>query len=1107
MKRAIAALVLMCAVNAAHAGTLSTAASTSQITWNAGIYLNLTPTADLKVYSIDTRIATGPVGTPVTLYVYTCNLGAYQGNEITAANWTQVAVVNAYSNLTNLTRFTFKNPLSFASGVTKGVLLWSPNGLRYTNSATTSFNNADLTLFSDRVRNVLFGGTETTPRVFAGNINYVLANQIEGAGAVEPHFVEPNCATLLTVIVFPATSPASTGITVTADLSAIDGSATQSLFDNGSNGDAVAGDKVFSFLAPVGAAVTTGLKAIPFTVSDQNNTYNSNLSVNLTVVAAQSPKFISLPRGNEGCGGASGINTLIRDLGAPRTAQMVYAADELKTIPVGAKIDSLSFRFFPDTGAANNPPGTWPAANLQYANYDVKLSKLAAGLTVATMSLTNFTSNIDAGSAVMVRSGPMTLPANSLTGGAQQPAVNPWNEMIIDFATPYVYDGQDLVVTVSHNGSNVVGTRFLDAIATTHAGFGTRFRCISANAYNATTGGAAATQTILRLKYHTDLGGTGAITPTAVEQNCNALITVVVTPGSSPPSTGITVRADTSAVGGGPDTQLFDDGTNGDITQNDNIYSLQVTVPGAQPTGSFRIPIVIEDNQCRIDDAFANVKVVAPLSGIPSATPAALPAGCQTLIKVVVTPAICSTSTGIAVIADLAPIGGAGNQTLFDNGTNGDQVANDLTFSYLASIPGNLSVGQYSGLVTITDNEGHIDQPLYTLDITSPFANAVAAATPSQSTVGNQVKITLNLNIQPCAVSTNRTVTADLSLLGGNSSQALLDNGVAPDVTAGDNIYTTSIIAPAPPCTTYDISIAATDNEGHLDNFNTVLTVSPAGSPILFNSGPIVTHPGGGANGADLSALQNTVSLPNIPIAMNILGFGGAAPGRSAEDFVVCDPAGWNISTITVYAYQTGSPLTSTITSVTLRIWDGAPGAAGSNIVFGDATTNVMTSTCWTGIYRATLTDLLGNTRPIMACVLDVNTALPPGHYWIDYSMSGSVASGPFTPPITRLNQPNTGNAMGSADGIAYAALIDNGGSTATYRAGLPFLVRGTAASGFVLGDMDCSGAVNGRDISPFAGVLVGSDTNASHVFIADVNQDGLADTGDISAMTTLLLN
>lgn len=1110
MKRAIAALVLVCATRTAFGGSISTAAPTTGLGNNAGIFLDITPTtADIKVYAIDTRIFTSAAGNPVSLYVYSCNLGSYVGNDATAASWTQVAVAHAFSNgpaTTANTRFIFKNPLVFQAGVTRGLMLWSPNGLRYTNSATTTFNNADLTLFSERSRGgAPFVGAVNTPRVFSGTINYVRADQIEGAGAIDPYFVAQDCGTLVTVSAFPATSPASTNISVIADLSQINGSSTQALFDNGTNGDAVAGDGDYSFLATVPNSVSTGLKDIPFTVSDQNNTYNSNLSINLNVTAGLTPRFISLPRSQQDASVGSGINTLVRDLNAPRTAQMAYVADELKAIPVGAKIDSMSFRLYPVL--AENPAGTWPPTDLHYANYDIKLSKLPAGVTVATMSGTNFTANIDAGSAVTVRSGPFTLPANSLTGGAVSPAVNPWSEAVIDFDTPYIYDGQALVITVSHTGSNLTGTRFLDAIPTTHAGFGTRFRCISANAYNATAGAAAAAATILRLKYHTTLSGTGSIVPSAVEQNCNALLTVQVTPGSSPPSTGVTVVADTTAIGGSPGTQLFDDGNNGDVMSNDNIYSLQFTVPGSQPTGSFRVPIVIEDDQCRIDAAFANVKVVAPLSGIPSTTPSVLPAGCQTLIKVAVTPAICSTSTGIAVVADLAPIGGSPSQTLFDNGSNGDQTPNDMVYSFLATVPGNTSVGQYSGTVTITDNEGHIDLPSYDVEVVSPFVNGVASTTPTQANVGASVKVKLNLNILPCAVSTNRTVTADLSLFGGSSTQAMLDNGAAPDDVAGDNIYTTSLIAPAPACATYDIAIVASDNEGHINNFNAVLAVSPAGPPILFDSGPLVTHPGGGFNGADLSALQNQVSLPNIPIAMNILGFGGPAPGRLADDFVICDVGGWNISTITVYSYQTGSTPVSTITNVTLRIWDGVPGVVGSNIVFGDSTTNVMTNTCWTGIYRATLTDPLGSTRPVMASILAVNTTLPAGRYWIDYSASGSGASGPFTPPITRLGQSNTGNAMGSADGAAYASSIDNGGSTATYRQGLPFLVRGTSASAFLLGDMDCSGTVDGRDISPFAGVLVGTNTDASDGFVADVNQDGLADLGDIAAMTALLLN
>jgi len=1106
MRRALTVMVLLCASNAALAGSLSTAAQTSFLSFNAGIYIDLTPTTDLSVYAFDTRIGTGPAGSPVTLYVYTCNVGSYVGNDATAANWTQVASTNSYSNgVTALTRFTLDSPIFFQAGVTRGVLLWSPNGLRYTNSATQTFTNADLTLFGERVRNALFGGTATVPRVFAGTVNYTLANQIEGAGAIEPYFVAQDCSTLLTVNVFPATSPASTGITVTADLTSIGGSATQALFDDGTNGDETPGDNVYSFLALAPASAGTGLKSIPFTVADQNSTYNSNLSVNLEVTVDPSPKFTVIPRGNQDCGGASGINTLIRDQGQPRTAQMIYSADELKTIPVGAAIDSLSIRLQPS--ATGNPPPSWPAMDLNYANYDVKLSKLAAGLTVPTTSTSNFNTNIDAGSAVVVRSGPMTIPANSFGAGAAQPVVNPWNEYIIHFTTPYIYDGQDLVVTVSHDGFDAVGTRFLDAVVTTHAGFGTRFRCISANAYNATDGAALATMTVCRLTYHTSLSGSATISPPVVEQACDTLITVQVTPGTSPTSTGTVVRANLTSLGGFVNQQIFDDGLNGDVTAGDNIYSLLQTVPGSQTPGTYVVPVVIEDDQCRVDGSSAIVTVVAPLSGIVTTTPSAAPAGCPTLIEVAVTPAICSTSTGIAVEANLSAIGGSANQTLFDNGTNGDVTPNDMIYSYQISIPGSQSLGIASGIVSVTDLEGHLDQPQWVVDVVSPFANAVAATNPAPALVGNSVAITLDLNILPCAVSTNRMVQVDLSTVGGPGGQAMLDNGVAPDVTAGDNIYTTSIVVPPPACATYSLPIIAFDNEGHFDNFSALLLVSASGDPILFDGGPLTTHPGGGANGYDLSALQNAATV-NVPIPMNILGWGGAAPGRSADDFVICDPAGWNISTITVYGYQTGSTPVSTITAATLRIWNGVPGAGGSAIVFGDDTTNVLSSTCWTGIYRATIVDPLGSTRPIMSNVLTVGTTLPPGRYWIDYSLSGSLASGPFTPPVTRLEQPNTGNAVGSGDGIAYAPLIDTGvGAGATYRAGLPFQVRGTAASGFLLGDMDCNGVVDGRDLSPFTGVLTGSDMDPSRIFIADVNQDGLSDLGDISAMASLLLN
>jgi len=108
---------------------------------------------------------------------------------------------------------------------------------------------------------------------------------LSAAGQASPSTVTSGNAVLLTVTVTPATSPASTGITVTADLSTIGGSATQSFYDDGTHGDATAGDNIFSFstTATVGKSATLSL---PVSVADAESdtaTTSISLTVNLPV--------------------------------------------------------------------------------------------------------------------------------------------------------------------------------------------------------------------------------------------------------------------------------------------------------------------------------------------------------------------------------------------------------------------------------------------------------------------------------------------------------------------------------------------------------------------------------------------------------------------------------------------------------------------------------------------------------------------------------------------------------------------------------------------------------------------------------------------------------
>lgn len=209
---------------------------------------------------------------------------------------------------------------------------------------------------------------------------------------------------------------------------------------------------------------------------------------------------------------------------------------------------------------------------------------------------------------------------------------------------------------------------------------------------------------------------------------------------------------------------------------------------------------------------------------------------------------------------------------------------------------------------------------------------------------------------------------------------------------------------------------------------------------VLYDNGPLVTHPGAGAGGADASAVQTALLLSTY-------GFGHAVSSgfRVADDFTV--PAGgWNISTITFFAYQTNSTTTSTINAVNLRIWDGVPGAAGSNVVFGDPTTNRLASSTWANMYRVLDTALTGSTRPIMADVVTVNTLLPAGTYWLDWQTGGTLTSGPWAPPVSILGQ----TAKPGANGLQYDPttmtwndLVDTGANTVQ---DLPFVIQGTSA-------------------------------------------------------------
>jgi hypothetical protein len=244
------------------------------------------------------------------------------------------------------------------------------------------------------------------------------------------------------------------------------------------------------------------------------------------------------------------------------------------------------------------------------------------------------------------------------------------------------------------------------------------------------------------------------------------------------------------------------------------------------------------------------------------------------------------------------------------------------------------------------------------------------------------------------------------------------------------------------------------------------------GPTVLYDNGPFITSFGDGPGGSDVSLLQN-VSLGMITLGASVNLSGGGPHFRIADEFVVTDPDGWMIDQAVFYGYQTGSPTTSSFTGVNYQIWDGPPDDPGSSVVFGDDATNRIEETDWTNVYRYAENNIGNTQRPIMYITGEAGVLLMPGTYWIDWQLAGSIASGPWQPPITIIGETTTGNAMQLAS-TGWQPFVDSGSGTAQ---GAPFQL-------WQASELDCDDPadISWLDVSPDSGATPGGETDQVEV-------------------------
>ncbi|MGA1630626.1 MAG: GC-type dockerin domain-anchored protein [Phycisphaerales bacterium] len=204
---------------------------------------------------------------------------------------------------------------------------------------------------------------------------------------------------------------------------------------------------------------------------------------------------------------------------------------------------------------------------------------------------------------------------------------------------------------------------------------------------------------------------------------------------------------------------------------------------------------------------------------------------------------------------------------------------------------------------------------------------------------------------------------------------------------------------------------------------------------VLWDNGPIVTYPGAGAGGADVSSISP---------GMGLYGGNFNQPSfRRADNFTVGE-GGWRITSFEAFGYQTGSTTTSTITGLFIQIWRGTPGGNGI-VVWGNIDENLLSSTSWSNIYRTSAADQQATNRPVMSIVGEnLDILLGPGEYWVEWAATGSLASGPWVPPVSSPDAFIPGDSMlyTVASG-AWTVALDTT-SNAGYE--LPFMMFGELA-------------------------------------------------------------
>jgi subtilisin-like proprotein convertase family protein len=158
-----------------------------------------------------------------------------------------------------------------------------------------------------------------------------------------------------------------------------------------------------------------------------------------------------------------------------------------------------------------------------------------------------------------------------------------------------------------------------------------------------------------------------------------------------------------------------------------------------------------------------------------------------------------------------------------------------------------------------------------------------------------------------------------------------------------------------------------------------------------------------GASSSNGQPAPTGFTWSEVQVGNTNAGFGAQTDGNlSLADNFTVNVATWTVTKVTFFGYSTGySGVNSPFNDLRFQIFNTDPSVGTPTPIFGDLTTNRLTSSSSASMYRI-FNATPGTTRQIWKLEANVNVVLPPGTYWIEWQTGvGTGITSNFCPPST----------------------------------------------------------------------------------------------------------